>query len=317
MNKLLYPILASLLIAGCGTSEESNTVPALSETLVNTGSVKVSEVVCTGKVEPEGKIISLAAFTGGVVAEVYKNDGDIVKKDEPIMKLDDEIEQIRVSQLKAQVASQKLQLEMDKLAVDEVNARLLNKQNLLKSSKVLAEKGAETAQTVEDLKTEVTSLSITAERSSVSVKMSQAKLNELNEQLRLTQAETSRKILCAPFDGTILEITFTKGSAVNQFAGFADIAPSGARIVRAEVDELFADRVKEDMPVNIHYVGSDSTIATGKVFFLSSFLKKKSLFSGKASEQEDRLVREVKISLNDGSNLILNSKVECVISLNE
>ena len=315
-NKLPYLLLACLLIAGCGKSEEkkSKAVPAVPS--VNSESIKISQVVCTGKVEPEGKITNLAVYSGGVVAEIYKRDGDSIRKNEAIMKLDDEIEQIRVSQFRAMVLTQESQLEMDKLTVDELEARLRNKQKLLESSRTLADKGAETSQYVDDLATEVTTLSLIADRNMASVKMSQAKLKDLREQLRLSEAEASRKTLRSPIDGTILEMHVTQGSAVNQFSGYADIAPSGPRIVRAEVDELFASRVKMDMPADIRYIGSDSTIASGKIIFLSPFLKKKSLFSEKASDQEDRLVREVKISLTDGSNLILNSKVECVIKLN-
>jgi multidrug resistance efflux pump len=316
MSKLLYLFFALLLISGCGKSEEKKSNLVSSAPSVNSLSVKISQVIGTGKVEPEGKIITLAASTGGVVAEVYKSDGDIVKKEEPILKLDDEIEQIKVLQLKAQLSTQESQLEMDKLAVEEADARLRNKQKLLESSRVLAEKGAETAQYIDDLATEVTELSITAERSIASVKISESRVKELREQLRLLETEASRKILHAPFDGTILEMHVMKGSAVNQFSGYADIAPSGPRIVRAEIDELFASRVENEMEAEIRFIGSDSTIASGKVIFVSPFLKKKSLFSSKSDDQEDRLIREIKISLNDGSNLILNSKVECIIRLN-
>jgi len=86
-------------------------------------------------------------------------------------------------------------------------------------------------------------------------------------------------------------------------------------IVRAEIDELFADRLAEGQQVEIRYVGSDSTIATGKVMYLSPWLKKKSLFTQRAGDQEDRLVRELKVSLDNGSSLILNSRVECVINV--
>mgnify|MGYP001070909785 CR=1 FL=1 len=65
----------------------------------------------------------------------------------------------------------------------------------------------------------------------------------------------------------------------------------------------------------LRFVGSDSVVAMGKVIFLSPYLKKKSLFSQKANEQEDRLVREVRIKLEGDNGLIMNSKVESVIKL--
>ena len=50
-----------------------------------------------------------------------------------------------------------------------------------------------------------------------------------------------------------------------------------------------------------------------KIVILSPYLKKKSLFSVKASDQEDRMVREVKIALEGDTDLIINEKVECII----
>ena len=85
--------------------------------------------------------------------------------------------------------------------------------------------------------------------------------------------------------------------------------------VRTEVDELFAGRLRQGLDADIRFVGSDSVAARGKVIFLSPYLKKKSLFSQKANDQEDRLVREVRIKLEGENGLILNSKVESVIKL--
>jgi hypothetical protein len=106
-----------------------------------------------------------------------------------------------------------------------------------------------------------------------------------------------------------------KGSAVNQFEQYAEIAPSGPITVRTEIDELFAGRLTNGLDAYIRFIGSDSVIAKGKIIFLSPYLKKKSLFSQKANEQEDRLVREVRIKLEEDNKLILNSKVESVIKI--
>jgi multidrug resistance efflux pump len=277
--------------------------------------VEVSEVVGVGKVEPEKKIIGLAAATGGVVKEIYRNDGDSIKKDEPLVRLDDELELIKVSQLRSQYNSQKSQEEIDKLNLQESEARLSNKKKLLESVRTLAFKGAETKQTLDDLETEVTTLSLIVKKDSATVKLSGSRLIELADQVRYAEAEAAKKILRSPYEGILLELQIEKGSAVNQFESFAEIAPSGPITVRTEVDELFASRLKKGLDADIRFVGSDSVVAKGKVIFLSPYLKKKSLFSQKANEQEDRLVREVRIKLEGDNGLILNSKVESVIKL--
>ncbi len=305
-----------MIITACGGSNDKKDKPDTSSKTVNSAMVPVSVVVGVGKVEPEKEIISLAASTGGVVKEIFRNDGEGIKKDEPLVRLDDELELIRVSQLRSQYDSQKSQVEIEKLNLLESEAKLKNKKKLLESVRSLELKGAETTQTLDDLETEVTTLSLAVEKSSASVKLSVSRLRELSEQLKYAEAEASKKILRSPYDGILLEMHIEKGSAVNQFEKYAEVAPSGPMTVRTEVDELFAGRLSEGLDADIRYIGSDSIVAKGKVIFLSPYLKKKSLFSQKANEQEDRLVREVRIKLDGDNGLILNSKVESVIILN-
>jgi multidrug resistance efflux pump len=315
MNKKIYLVIIPLIITACGGSKENKEKQAVASNSVNSAMVEVSEVVGVGKVEPEKKIISLAASTGGVVKDIYRNDGDRIKKDEPLVRLDDELELIKVSQLRSQYNSQKSQQEIDKLNLRESVARLSNKKKLLESVRSLAFKGAETKQTLNDLETEVTTLSLTVEKDSASVMLSVNRLRELAEQIRYAEAEAARKILRSPYEGILLDLHVEKGNAVNQFESFAEIAPNGPITVRTEVDELFAGRLKQGLDADIRFVGSDSVVAKGKVIFLSPYLKKKSLFSQKANEQEDRLVREVRIKIEGETGLILNSKVESVIKL--
>ena len=282
---------------------------------VNTTLVQVSEVVGIGKVEPENEIISLASSAGGIVNEIYKGDGDTVRKDEIILRLDDELERIRVAQLRSQLNTLRTQKDMEELSLKETEVKLDNRSRLLASVRALVQQGAETEQGLDDLEAEVSVLALNAEKGRASVRLAGERLAELEEQLRYSEAQAERKIMRSPFDGLLLDIHATKGSAVEQFSTYAEMAPSGSKVVRAEVDELFADRLREGLQAEIRYVGSDLVVATGKLDFLSPYLKRKSLFSDSASEQEDRLVREVRVRLDGPTDLILNARVECVIKL--
>ena len=51
------------------------------------------------------------------------------------------------------------------------------------------------------------------------------------------------------------------------------------------------------------------------MYFAADFLKRKSLFEDETT-QEDRRVREVRIRLNPGANVLINSRVDCIILLN-
>ena len=315
MNKIIYLVIIPFIIMSCGGSKDKKENSGTASKSVNSALVEVSEVVGVGKVEPEKEIISLAASTGGIVKDIYRNDGDSIKKDEPLVRLDDELELIRVSQLRSQYNTQKSQEDIDELNLRESESKLANKKRLLESVRILASKGAETKQTLDDLETEVTTLSLTVEKNRASLKLSASRLKELAEQVRYAEAEASKKILRSPYEGLILEMLIERGSSVMQFEKYAEVAPSGPITVRTEVDELFAGRLSLGLNAEIRFVGSDSVVAIGKVIFLSPYLKKKSLFSQKANEQEDRLVREVRIKLEGENGLILNSKVESVIKL--
>jgi multidrug resistance efflux pump len=315
MNKRICLFIIPLIISACGSKNGDKEISATASQPVNSAIVNISEVVGIGKVEPENEIISLAAATGGIVMDIYHNAGDSIKKNEPLARLDDELELITVLQLKSQFNTQRLQKEIDEFNLRESEAKLSNKKQLLESVRALVLKGAETKQTLDDLITEVTALHLAVEKDSASVKLAASRLRELAEQVRFAEAEAAKKILRSPYDGILLELHIKKGSAVNQFGSYAEFAPAGPMTVRTEVDELFAGRLSNGLEADIRLVGSDSVSAKGKVIFISPYLKKKSLFSQKANEQEDRLVREVRIKLEGDNTLLMNSKVESVIKL--
>lgn len=307
-------LLLLIVASACGNKDEKDKVSQSAGTTTDM-SVSITEIVGTGRVEPESEIVSLAAVSGGIVKRVVRLPGSMVSKNDTLILLDDEIEKMRIEQLRSQYLSQQSQEEIDRNSLKESEIRLESRKKLLNSVKNLVGQNAESRQTLEDLATEVAALESEVERAKASVSLSGHRLNELAGQVKLARTEAERKILRSPFDGTLLDVLVSEGSAIRQYDQYAEVAPSGRLTVRSEVDELFAGRLSEGLPAEIRYIGSDSTIATGKIVFLSPYLKKKSLFSEKASEQEDRLVRELRILLDEGSDLLFNSEVECIIKL--
>jgi HlyD family secretion protein len=94
-----------------------------------------------------------------------------------------------------------------------------------------------------------------------------------------------------------------------------EFAPEGGLVAITEIDELFADRLKVGQRATIRPQGDSTILATGDVFIISPYLKKKSLFSDNASNLEDRRVREVRVKINPEAKLLIGSRVECVIEL--
>jgi multidrug resistance efflux pump len=305
----MFLILAGVL-AGCGNNNDK--APVVQAT-VSARDVKVVQVIGIGKVEPEHAIVGLASATGGIVAAVLKQEGDRVHANEVLVKLDNDKELLKVEQTKTQVRTQESQLAIEKSNLQEAEARLKNKQKQLVASENLLSKGAESSQSYDDLATDVAVLEAGLARNLANVRLAESQLDELKVQLRQSEDEAGKKNLRAPGDGIVLEIKVKPGEAISQFSEYTEFAPVGEKIVRAEVDETFVSKLSVGQSVDIRFTGTDKVVAKGKIGLLSPYLKKKSLFSVKASDQEDRMVREVKIVLEGNTDLIINEKVECII----
>ncbi len=211
--------------------------------------------------------------------------------------------------------SQRSQIEVEQLQLKEAQLNFDNKNLLLSKTKRLIDSGAEAQQVYDDLVTETKVLEVSVQKAKAAVQLSVNKLNELNAQLKSAEIEAQKKLFKSPYTGVLLDMQLAKGEAVTQYATFAEFAPGGNLIVRAEVDELFSEKVKAGQKVDVVYTGNDNVVATGEIKMVSPYLKKKSLFSESTSDQEDRRVREVRIMLSNPGNLIINAKVECKIKL--
>jgi len=312
MKVISVMIITAILLAGCASKEDK--APEVGK-VEGVRDIVIEQVVGIGKVEPEHAIVQLATATGGIVKEVLKWEGDRVSAGEILVKLDDERELLKVEQARSRLRSQQSKVEVEKSNLRETGIRLKNKQKQLATSGSLLSKGAESGSAYDDLSAEAASLEANLAGSLANVQLAESQLAELGVELRQSEEEAGKKNLRAPSDGILLEMKVSPGEALNQLSVYAEFAPAGKKIVRAEVDESFATRLAEGQPVDIRFMGTDKVVAKGKIITLSPFLKKKSLFSVNAGDQEDRLVREVKISLEGDTGLIINEKVECIIDV--
>lgn len=307
--KIFVPVMTALLVLSCSQQE----TPAPITTV--TRPTKVSTVVGIGRVEPATKVVALAATEGGVVAGIAKKDGDAVRAGDVLLRIDDTAERLALALAMQRVETQRAQVRSDEEAVVEYEARVANKRRTLEASNRLAGTGAETAQNVDDLATEVKTLIVALQRSKATVSIGRQRLLELQAEVAQAEHNVALRTMRAPSNGTILEMTATTGSALAQYATYAQFAPTSDIVVRCEVDELFADRLRRGQRVDVRPIGSEQTITSGTIENVSPYLRKKSLFSEKAGDQEDRRVREVVVRVQDATHLLINAKVECIITL--
>jgi HlyD family secretion protein len=238
-----------------------------------------------------------------------------VQKGEAIFQLDEVLEQSRYEQLSSQLPAQRSEIEIASEAARQVEVTVQYNKQQLETAKNLLSKGAETRQNVEDLEQTLKKSEIELANKKTEIKQARQRLVEIEKQNQVSKKEKGQKLLLAPEDGFILDLFPTVGTAIKQYDSYADFAGKGPIIVRAEVDELFANKIKVGQKTTIRLVGGTDTLTTGTVQFVSPYLKKKSLFQEQASDLEDRRVREIRVSVEQNDRLLLNTKVECIISL--
>lgn len=302
-----------IMAIGCGKKEYIKSKDKISQ--VDSSSVTIKEVIGIGKVVPKDDITNIASPVSGIITHVYAKDGDTIKAGIPLLQIDNSLDLIEVEQAEYQIKTQQSQIQIEEAAYKEVDTKLTYKKSLLVSTNNLFTKGAETKQQLDELNEDIKNLEATLKKASAAIQLSQNKLSELQNQLQREKAENSKKQLVAPCNGIILQMQKRQGEAVNINETYATIAPSGNLYIDAEIDELFSYKVAVGMPVSIHLIGNETIIAKGVVSTVAPYLKKKSIFSEKANEQEDRRVRSVKISLQSHDELLINTKVECIIKL--
>ena len=148
-----------------------------------------------------------------------------------------------------------------------------------------------------------------------SVEQQEIKINELTADVAYFGTLQQRRNVKAPMSGTFLSVSVRTGTYLTNTTPLGDFAPDGVLMALSEVDELFAGKVSVGQDAWIRNQGDTEIIAKGKIVFVGNYLKKKSLFSGKPDDLEDRRVREVRVELGDKANVLIGARVECVIQL--
>ena len=314
MHYFILFFSAVMLLTACGENEKS--AEATKTPVQYEGAPEnARQVIGIGRVEPEFDIIKLATQEGGVVRRLFVREGDRVRAGALVLELEKSVAAAKIPQIDARAATQQAQLAADEKAVAEAEIRLENLKKILARSQSLFEKNVETEQNRDNAQFEVQNQQATVERLRAAARVSRIRLEEFKKEQAVAERELDLKTVTAPVNGRVLSVSTQVGSALPPQSAFAELAPDGRTIVRCEVDELLADRVQLGQAAVIRAFGTAKTIAEGEVIYAAPLLKKKSLFAETSGEQEDRRVREVKILLRDPKNLLLNARVECVISL--
>ncbi len=191
--------------------------------------------VATGKVEPRDEIL-IKPQISGIVVEVYKEAGQLIKKGDVIAKVKviPELGQLNTAESRVRVA--------------DINYRQakqeFERQKKLFKDKLISKEDYE--------KSEVTMK--TAREESSTAKES---LDIIKEGITKNSASFSNTMIRSTIDGLILDIPVKKGSSVimsntfNDGTTVATVANMKDLIFRGKIDETEVGRIKEGMPLKL------------------------------------------------------------------
>lgn len=295
-------------LGGCGGGGESG----VSEDVEVDSVTRVS---CIGRVETEGKTTDLASEVTGVVRRIAVEAGGRALAGETVVDLSSEVEAAMLEQAEAAVAAQAAGIEASVASLAAARARAGNARDDLKRAKALYEADRIAGSEYDDSATEYEALAQDVARLEAELSAQKSLLNKYRADRDVAAAQLARRSVRAPADGVVLSLDIAVGSLVSFEAPFGTFAPDGPLTVWAEVDELFAGLVEVGQRASVRAQGTTEVLATGSVSFAGPHLREKSIFSDEVGDLEDRRVREVRIALDEGAELMLGSRVECVIDV--
>jgi multidrug resistance efflux pump len=248
--------------------------------------------VVNGKADVEGGIISVAARRGGIVKEVFVQEGDHVTKGQILARQEDDEARLaqaralaQVEQAKAQIAAMEVQLTAAKREHERMG-------RLAATNTIAAQKLDEAVDGVREIEAR-----IAAQRASIAV--SQAVAAEAAYNLELT-------VIRAPVDGVVIRRMANPGAGASTLnvSNMFDIEPKAPRIVRAEVTEANIPNVFIGQEIEISPESDNTKAYPGKVLRRAGLFGSRKLQSDDPGQRTDDRVVEVVVSAETAPLLI-------------
>ena len=313
MRYFIY--LCALFLMACGGDKKAAEQAAAEKKDSLSRPENINRVSAIAKVEPEAGLVELSAPQSGIVAVLYKQAGDSVKKGEVILKIDLQNDQLATDVLAKQILTQQARAAADAANIRQYQASLKQKQTEVQVTEKLVATGADTRQNLNTQQKELEVIQANLETARKQAAASFAEIATLKKQQQQARLTASDELIRAKQDGILVTMDARIGAALTALTPFATLAPAGDLILHGEIDEMFSTRVKLGQQVTVNEVGSQAVIARGTVSYLSPILANKSLFYGEPGEASDRRVRPFKVALDKEYGLLINAKVECSIQI--
>lgn len=191
--------------------------------------------IVTGKIEPRDEV-NIKPQISGIIAELYKEPGQIVRKDEVIAK-------VKVIPDMSSLSSAENRVRLAEINLAQAETDFRRMQKLYEEKVISAEDYEKSEVALKQAKSESTN--------------SRDALNIVREGISLSNAKMSTTLVRSTVDGLVLDIPVKVGNSVilsnsfNDGTTIATVADMQNLIFRGNIDETEVGRVIEGMPVSI------------------------------------------------------------------
>lgn len=308
--KTISLFVLSILLFSCGSKSPE---PKKKEN--NYTIDKIDKLVGVARIEPENKICPVGTEVSGRVVSIEVEEGQFVKKGQLIMLLDEstELAQVQQSSTKLVTRNQRVKSLQAKIAAIQIKLKAAEVES--KRDRTLANAKAGTEKAAVDSETNYQNLAADLLIAQADLEEAQASVKEVSAEANYLSQLKDKKRIYAPEDGMMLNWDVKVGQAVAAGTKLGDFAPDGNLIAITEIDELYALKVKLGQKVNVNMQGTTNLLTKGTVTYCAPYLSKKSIFSDRADNLEDRRVREVHVRVANPKAVLIGSRVECIILL--
>ena len=310
MKRTAIFLVVLIVVSACGGKTE--------ETKKNKTDYKLSKIdqlVGIARIEPESKICPIGSEIPGRVVSILVSEGEAVKKGQLIMLLDESSEQAQVQQSTSKTATRQQRVKSLEAKIAAIGIKLNAADVERKRDRSLANAKAGTEKAAMDSETTFKNLEADLIIAKADLAEAIAGVNEINAESNYLSQLKNKKRVYAPEDGMMLNWDVKLGQAIAAGTKLGDFAPAGNLMAITEIDELYALKVKNGQKVSINLQGTSDKLSSGIVIYCAPYLSKKSIFSDRADNLEDRRVREVHVRVDNPKAVLIGSRVECIISL--
>ena len=237
--------------------------------------------VATGKVEPRDEIL-IKPQISGIVEEVYKEAGEMVKKGEVIAKVKviPELGQLNSAESRVRVADINYKQSLQEF----------DRQKKLYKDKLISKEEFE--------KSEVSMKTAKEELSS-----SKDNLDIVKDGITKNSATYSNTMICSTIDGLILDVPIKKGNSVimsntfNDGTTIATVANMKDLLFKGKIDETEVGRIREGMPIKLTIGALQNLKFDAKLEYISP----------KGVTENGANLFEIKAAINAPSNVNIRS----------